>query len=172
MPKPPSTFSSVTWASVSSFVGAWPAWARPLASAIEKQVAWAAAISSSGLVLPPGCSKREAKVTCSSSTAWLDSRSNSPWPLLRSPVQVARALRSIAIVSLLFACSAWLVVRPALQLFRKVVHVKPGRVAVRVDVALSPAELFRAVVARVAELVGRTQMAVLAHVLRRLLDRD
>jgi hypothetical protein len=35
-----------------------------LASAIETQVAWAAAISSSGLVLPPASgSKREANVT-------------------------------------------------------------------------------------------------------------
>jgi len=32
---------------------------------MEKQVAWAAAISSSGLVLPPGCSNRDAKVTFS-----------------------------------------------------------------------------------------------------------
>src|SRR4051794_25158246 len=138
---------------------------------MEKHVACAAAISSSGLVLPPGCSNREAKVTCSFSTAWLDSRSNSPCPPLRPPVHVACAFRSIAIVCVLLACSAWLVIGSAPQLFRQVVNLEPGRVAVRVDVALPPPELLRTVVARIAELVGRPKVPVLADVSRRFLDR-
>src|SRR5205085_11515807 len=45
---------NVTVAEVCSSSGGVPAFARPLVNAIEKQAAWAAAISSSGLVLPPG----------------------------------------------------------------------------------------------------------------------
>jgi len=53
----------LTSAEVSRLVGGVPALARPLDSAIEKQVEWAAAISSSGLVLPLASSAREAQVT-------------------------------------------------------------------------------------------------------------
>ena len=98
--KPASVWSSVQTASVSSFVGGWPSCASALASAIEKHVACAAAISSSGLVLPPGCSKREANVTSWPVIAPL-SRSNVPDPPRRSPTQVAWAFRSIAIPVLL-----------------------------------------------------------------------
>src|SRR5919206_439479 len=96
--KPPSAWSRVQTASVSSRVGACPAWARPFARAIDTHVACAAAISSSGLVLPPESgSKREAKVTGWPVTAPLLVRSNCPLPLRRSPSHVAWARRSIAI---------------------------------------------------------------------------
>jgi len=61
---------------------------------------------------------------------------------------------------------------PTSQLFREVVDVKPPWVVVRVDVALPPAELLRAEVVRVAELVGWANVAVLPDVGRRLLERD
>ena len=50
----PSPGWKVTSAWVSSACGGVPAWASPLDSAIEKQAECAAAISSSGLVLPFG----------------------------------------------------------------------------------------------------------------------
>ena len=52
-----------TSAEVSSDVGGVPALASPLESAIEKQAEWAAAISSSGLVLPFASSARAAHDT-------------------------------------------------------------------------------------------------------------
>ena len=57
----PLTISSVQAASVCTRVAGLPAFSRPAASAMLKQAAWAAAISSSGLVpfLP---SKRVAKL--------------------------------------------------------------------------------------------------------------
>ena len=89
MRKPASVWSSVQTASVSSFAGGCPAWASPFARAIEKQVACAAAISSSGLVLPPDSGvKREANVTSWPLIAPLPT-SNLPDPLRRSPSQVA-----------------------------------------------------------------------------------
>jgi hypothetical protein len=67
-----------------------------LLSAIEKQLAWAAAISSSGLVLPSERSVREAQVT-----SWVPSAPlpvvNRPPPSARSPSQVTSAVRSAAI---------------------------------------------------------------------------
>src|SRR5690606_26029910 len=59
MPVIPSPGWKVTSAVVSSDRGGVPAWARPWARAMEKHEEWAAAISSSGLVLPPGCSARD-----------------------------------------------------------------------------------------------------------------
>ena len=56
--KPSADFSRWTLATVWTRLGGKPAWARPCDSAIEKQPAWAAAISSSGLVPLPD-SKRE-----------------------------------------------------------------------------------------------------------------
>src|SRR5439155_10254757 len=148
-------------------------WASPFASAIERQVACAAAISSSGLVLPPASSsKRDAKVTSSPRIAPLLSRSNRPEPLRRSPSHVAWARRSIAIVSLLFPRPRGPVVGLPAQLFREVVVAKPTRVVVRVDVALPAPELARARVAGSAQRRRRADVAVLAHVGGRLLQRD
>src|SRR5919108_189047 len=56
--KPSPTWSSWTVASVSTLSGSWPACPSPADSAIEKQPAWAAAISSSGFVPSPS-SKRD-----------------------------------------------------------------------------------------------------------------
>ena len=63
MPVMPVPGTKVTSAVTSSACGAWSAWARPLDSAIEKQDEWAAAISSSGLVLPLASSAREGHET-------------------------------------------------------------------------------------------------------------
>src|SRR5207245_3628150 len=95
----PSPGWKVTVAEVCSLSGAWPALASPLESAIEKQVACAAAISSSGLVRPPGSSERAGQLTSSPPSAPLDTVSMRPCPLIRSPSQVTRALRSVAIRS-------------------------------------------------------------------------
>ena len=53
----------VTLAVVSTAVGGVPAFASPFESAIEKQVEWAAAISSSGLVFPLAASARAGQLT-------------------------------------------------------------------------------------------------------------
>ena len=52
--------TNVTVADVRSRSGGLPAFASPPERAIEKQEAWAAAISSSGLVLPPEASSERA----------------------------------------------------------------------------------------------------------------
>ena len=57
----PSTGRRVTVASVCTESGGLPAWARRLESAMEKQAAWAAAISCSGFEPGPS-SKRDLKV--------------------------------------------------------------------------------------------------------------
>ena len=59
MPVMPLPGWKVTSAVVSMLVGGVPAPASPWDSAIEKQVECAAAISSSGLVLPLACSARD-----------------------------------------------------------------------------------------------------------------
>ena len=102
MRKPASVWSREQTASASIRVGGCPAWASPCARAIDTQVACAAAISSSGLVLPPDSSNREANVTCCPVIAPLPV-SNRPEPWTRSPSQVACACRSIAIVCFLLA---------------------------------------------------------------------
>ena len=61
----PSPGWNVTVADVSSFSGGLPPFASPAESAIEKHEAHAAAISSSGLVLPFGSSERDAHETSS-----------------------------------------------------------------------------------------------------------
>jgi hypothetical protein len=58
--------TNVTVAEVWSCSGAAPAFASTFANAIEKQAAWAAAISSSGLVLPPEASSVRADQLTSS----------------------------------------------------------------------------------------------------------
>src|SRR6185437_2638232 len=62
------------------------------ARAIAKQLACAAAISSSGLVLPSGRSVRDAQVTGSCSSAPLALESV-PWPVAKAPSQTTSASR-------------------------------------------------------------------------------
>ena len=71
----------------------------PSESAIEKHAACAAAISSSGLVLPPGSSERAAQLRRSGAERAARHRVDPPLPLIRSPCQVTSALRSVAISS-------------------------------------------------------------------------
>src|SRR5215213_4221879 len=78
----PSTSSRVHSAVTANRSGGEPSSPRTSASAIAKQLAWAPAISSSGLVLPSGCLVREAHVTASSSSALL--------PLISVPAPRAR----------------------------------------------------------------------------------
>src|SRR5206468_1480329 len=73
-----------------------PSLARPPESAIDKHVAWAAAISSSGLVMPSGSSERAGQLTSRPPSAPLVTASTRPSPLIRSPCQVTSALRSVA----------------------------------------------------------------------------
>src|SRR5262245_47059303 len=93
-----------------------------------------------------------------------------PEPLIRSPNHVARAFFSFAMLVLLLAGTRRSIVRLALQRLREVVDLEAARIGVRIDVTLPASELFRTVVVRVAELVGRSRVAELAHVLRRLAE--
>ncbi len=82
----PSPGWKVTSALVSSLVGGVPAPARPCDSAMEKQLEWAAAISSSGLVLPFACSARDGHDT----GCWPmpeESKVTTPLPSSRLPSQ-------------------------------------------------------------------------------------
>src|SRR5690606_2279985 len=79
-----------------SCCGGLPPLASVLESAIEKQLACAAAISSSGLVLPAVRSVREAQVTSCSPGAPLPVV-KVPRPDARSPCQVTDAVLSAAI---------------------------------------------------------------------------
>jgi hypothetical protein len=67
--------------------------------AIEKQVAWAAASSSSGLVRPLWASVRDDQVTGRREYAPLETYRSIPDPEVRSPLQVASAWRTSDIVS-------------------------------------------------------------------------
>ena len=82
---------------MSSRVGGVPPRARPAESAIEKQLASAAASSSSGLV-PADASSARARHEIPTSVAAPLPSENVPEPPVRSPFQVALALWSIAIV--------------------------------------------------------------------------
>src|SRR5437588_10220219 len=95
----PSPGWKVTVAEVCSFSGTCPAWASPFESAIERQAACAAAISSAGLVMPPGSSEHAGQLTSSPPKAPLVTVSMRPLPLIRSPSQVTWAVRSVAIRS-------------------------------------------------------------------------
>ena len=96
----PSPGWKVTVAEVCSSSGGVPALARPAESAIEKQAACAAAISSSGLVLPPvASSDRAAQLTPSSPIAPLVVERIVPLPSSRLPFQVTSARRSVAMSS-------------------------------------------------------------------------
>ena len=63
LPVMPVPGLNVTSALVCTSSGVWPAWASAWLNAIEKQAEWAAAISSSGLVLPSAASVRAFQVT-------------------------------------------------------------------------------------------------------------
>ena len=85
----------MTSARVSSEVGGLPPRARWPANCIEKHVECAAAISSSGLVLPFGCSARAGQLT-SKLPRPDETSSTSPWPSNRDPSQCASAVRTVA----------------------------------------------------------------------------
>src|SRR5262245_18444546 len=157
MRKPASVLSKVAVALDSSRFGAWPSSASACESAIETQLACAAAISTSGLT-PSASSARADHVMLSSESASL-SVETVPEPLIRSPNHVARAFFSFAmLVRLLLAGTRRSIVRPAFQRLREVVDLEAALILVRIDVALPAAELFRTVVVRVAELVGRARV--------------
>jgi len=90
----------VTSAEVSIAVGGVPSLASAFDRAIEKQVAWAAPSSSSGLVLPFAASAREGQLTSNFPTPD-DSRVTCPAPSIKEPSQWARAVRVVAMVVLL-----------------------------------------------------------------------
>jgi hypothetical protein len=69
-------------AETSSRSGGVPALARRAENAIEKQDAWAAAINSSGLVIPPSSPVRAAQETASGPNAPLPTCSIVPEPVL------------------------------------------------------------------------------------------
>src|SRR5690348_16689218 len=96
--RPPSTRSSAQTASTVSFSGGDPAELSVFENAIAKQVAWAAAISSSGLVLPSERSVREANVTGRSPTAPLPTWTR-PDPCVRLPSQTTSARRSASAIA-------------------------------------------------------------------------
>src|SRR5690349_14260336 len=95
--RPPSTRSSAQTASTVSFSGGDPAVLSVFENAIAKRVAWAAAISSSGLVLPSERSVREANVTGRSPTAPLPTWTR-PDPCVRLPSQTTSARRSASAI--------------------------------------------------------------------------
>ncbi|GMA90173.1 hypothetical protein GCM10025869_07020 [Homoserinibacter gongjuensis] len=70
------------------------------ASAIEKHEEWAAAASSSGLVLPSGRTVREPRVTPKPSSAVLLDAPSTPDPAVRDPLQVVCTLRSAMLMFL------------------------------------------------------------------------
>ena len=97
----PSPGTNVTVAETSSRSGGVPAFAKRAENAIEKQDACAAAISSSGLVIPPSSPVRAAQETASGPNAPLPTCSIVPEPFSRSPFQLTRAcLSAIASSSL------------------------------------------------------------------------
>src|SRR5688572_21170207 len=95
------TLSKVTVEVVSSVSGGVPAFARPAASAMQKQLACAAARSSSGLVFPCGASVRAPHETGSELNFPLVTAPTSPLPVARSPFHFARACRVAAMDHLL-----------------------------------------------------------------------
>ena len=92
----PSPGWKVTVADVSSCSGAWPLCARPFDSAIEKHVACAAAISSSGLVNSALSLERAAHETSCSPILPVVVDVILPLPSVRLPFHVTSALRSVA----------------------------------------------------------------------------
>src|SRR5205814_10221404 len=98
------TLSKRTVDVTSSRSGAVPFFARRAERAIAKQLACAAASSSSGLVLPSGASVRAAHETGSAENFELEIALTSPEPLARSPCQTAFACRVAAIDSPFSMC--------------------------------------------------------------------
>src|SRR5689334_20202278 len=98
----PCPATKVTLALVSMEVGGVPAPVRPWESAMEKQEECAAAMSSSGLVLPPASSARAFQSM--SKLPLLDvSRLTLPLPSMREPSQCALADWVTAMVSKSFS---------------------------------------------------------------------
>ncbi len=91
----PGTKVAVAW--TSSDAGGSPAFPSALESAIEKQEAWAAAINSSGLVLPPWASERAFQSTANGPDA-PEVSVVVPAPVIRSPSQWVDAVESSAMV--------------------------------------------------------------------------
>jgi hypothetical protein len=89
--QPASRWSKVTSARTSRFTAGVPFLARREDSAIEKQLAWAAASSSSGLVLPLCSLVREAQLIGRRDTTPLERYVIIPDPLIKSPFQVTVA---------------------------------------------------------------------------------
>src|SRR5688500_6815089 len=89
-----------TSADVSRLVGGVPALARPLENAMEKHAEWAAAISSSGLVLPLASSVRAGQDT-SKVPSPDESRVTLPAPSKRLPSQWVDAVRVVAMSTIL-----------------------------------------------------------------------
>ena len=86
----------MTVAETSSRSGGEPAFPSPNESAIAKQLAWAAATSSSGLVFPSDRSVREAHETGSSVNAPLLEAVTLPDPRASVPSQTTSAFRTAA----------------------------------------------------------------------------
>src|SRR5215207_1980790 len=104
----PFSTSNVQTASICNLSGGVPPWSRTFESSIAKHEAWAAAMSSSGLVLPSERSVREAQVTGNSPIAPLPTV-NLPPPRVRLPSQTTSARRSAIVMSFL------LLARPCYQ---------------------------------------------------------
>ena len=99
--QPASRLSAVTSTRTSSRSAIVPFFASWLANAIEKQLAWAAASSSSGLVRPSWAAVREPQVIGIRENAPLEMYWSIPEPSVRLPLHVAVACRVSAIGSLL-----------------------------------------------------------------------
>jgi len=92
----PSPATKVTSAVASSWVGGVSLPASSFESAMQKQAACAAAISSSGVVFPPDSSARAFQLTSKVPSPEV-SRVVRPEPLKRSPFQVALALFTMGV---------------------------------------------------------------------------
>src|SRR5688572_30128653 len=99
--QPSPTLSNVTSADTWRWSGGVPARTRLPDSAIEKQLAWAAASSSSGEVLPAGASVREDQETGRSVKSPVVPAVTLPEPSASEPLQVAVAVRVAAIDTVL-----------------------------------------------------------------------
>ena len=93
----PAPGTKVTVADVSSCSAGVPAFASPSESAIEKQAEWAAAISSSGLVLPFGLLRARGPTDVEGPKAPLPASWIVPEPSINVPRQVVLIVRSVAI---------------------------------------------------------------------------
>src|SRR5262245_56164003 len=100
--KPASPLWRVSVALVRICLGMWPPRPSVDESAMLKHEAWAAAISSSGLLPVTGSSKREVNETFASRSAPLSVEAL-PIPLCRSPAQVPLAWRRISGMSMLLS---------------------------------------------------------------------